>query len=93
VLRVPLDDSMRVLTSAEQHQIIDTAGKMARRMRSRPVLCTCAQGRNRSGLLNAVCLVLATNHKADDIIEHIRRCRPHSMMNPNFVAFVRALQG
>jgi hypothetical protein len=92
VLRVPLDDSDRVLTSAEQHRIIETANQMARRMRYAPVLCTCAEGRNRSGLLNAVCLVLATNHKSDYIIEHIRRSRPRAMRNPNFVAFVRALQ-
>jgi protein-tyrosine phosphatase len=93
VLRVPLDDTDRVLTAAEQHQIIETAGRMARKMRSGPVLCTCAAGLNRSGLLSAVCLLLATNHRADYIVEHIRRSRHRALSNPNFVAFVRALDG
>ena len=93
VLRVPLDDSLRVLTAAEQHQIIETAGAMARRMRYSPVLCTCAEGINRSGLLSAVALLLATNSSARDIIEHVRRRRPRALSNPNFVAFVEALDG
>jgi protein-tyrosine phosphatase len=93
VLRVPLDDSLRVLTSAEQHDIIETAGAMARRMRYSPVLCTCAAGINRSGLLSAVALLLASSAPADKIIEHVRSRRPGALSNPNFVAFVRALDG
>ncbi len=93
VLRVPLDDTLRTLTAAEQHQIIETAGAMARRMRYSPVLCTCAQGINRSGLLSAVALLLSGRSSAHDIVDHIRRRRPRALSNPNFVAFVRALDG
>jgi protein-tyrosine phosphatase len=50
-------------------------------------------GLNRSGLLSAVCLVLGTNHRADYIIDHIRRSRHGALQNENFCAFVRALDG
>lgn len=93
VLRVRIDDSYEILTSAEQHHIIETAGIMARKMRSAPVLCTCAAGLNRSGLLSAVCLLLATGDRADNIVAHIRRSRHRALSNENFVAFVQALDG
>lgn len=85
-LRCPLaDDPTRPLTEAEWRAVKSCAEAVARRVRARQrVLVTCAQGRNRSGLVSALSLVLLGWRPAD-AVRHIQRTRSFALTNPRFV--------
>jgi protein-tyrosine phosphatase len=50
------------------------------------VLVHCYGGRNRSGFLNALIYMVLTGKNGEQAIEHIRTCRPHSLVNEHFVS-------
>lgn len=89
VLRVALRDDGSQMTDAEAVNAVNTARLVLRRLGQRKrVLVTCQQGRNRSGLVAALALVLAgsTPYSA---IRSIREGRgPTALSNPDFVNLI-----
>lgn len=51
-----------------------------------PVLVHCYGGRNRSGFLNALIYMVLTGKNGEQAVEHVRACRPHSLVNEYFVS-------
>jgi len=95
VLRVPLDDSGRPPTSGEV-RLASAAGRAVAKTYKRGglrILTTCQQGRNRSGLVNALALV-ELGFRPTDAIAAIRLARgPNALCNPWFVQLVHASGG
>lgn len=52
------------------------------------VLVSCYQGRNRSGLIVALALVLSTTLRPNEITTLIRACRSTALSNKHFVRFL-----
>lgn len=87
VIRVPLDDSGPPPTEQERALIYKTAPRIARRVRAgKRVLCTCWQGRNRSGVLAGLALVElgVPGREAAQLIQRIR----DGLSNPHFYKMV-----
>lgn len=86
ILRCPLDDDPTVpLTDDEWRMVVRTSETVERRVRrGQRVLVTCAQGRNRSGLVSAIALHLLTGMRGRDIIRHIRQRRANACTNSMF---------
>lgn len=84
--RCPLtDDYERPVTEVEWTAVSGCAGAVARRLRAgRRVLVTCAQGRNRSGLISARSMTLL-GWSAKDAVRHIQSVRRFALTNPRFV--------
>lgn len=76
VFLVPMDDTeYRPITHEDAKKLLDIARKLARHVRGgRKVLTTCAQGRNRSGLLSALTLV-KLGHRPDRAIQMVKSKR------------------
>lgn len=90
VLRCPLDDNGNEPTSSEWNHAVETARRVARRVRSgRRTLVTCAQGRNRSGLVMALALHMLTGISGRRAVRHIQKLRQDALTNQGFV---RALE-
>lgn len=53
---------------------------------NKKVLVTCAQGRNRSGLVVGLVLKKVTDR---DVVDFIQRRRPNALTNPHFVELLR----
>lgn len=87
VLRCPLDDDpTRALSSDDWRMAVQTAERVCWRLRGGSrVLVTCAQGRNRSGLVCAIVMHLATQRRGSDCIRAIQRRRENALTNPRFV--------
>lgn len=86
-LHCPLDDDPTVAVSdSDWTKAVNTAERVARRVRGgRRVLVTCAQGRNRSGLVSCITLHLLTGMRGSECIGHIKRMRGSSACtNPQF---------
>ncbi len=88
VLRVPFDDIDG--TPPQLPQIRAAAERVALELRcGRRVLVTCEQGRNRSGLVSALALLLVRpDRTAEQAIGFIRRARPNALTN---IAFCRLI--
>ncbi len=56
------------------------------------VLVTSNQGRNRSGLVAALALLLVTSMDGPTVVNHIRASRPGALMNPHFVEWLRTIR-
>lgn len=92
VLRVPLHDMGEPMTLAEAHAAVRMASRVRRRLDSgRRVLVTCAQGRNRSGLVAAIAMRMG-GYSASRAIKAVRDARGEdALSNPYFVAFIKSL--
>ena len=85
-LRVPLqDDPTTPLSDRDWRRAMGAACSVARYVAAgERVLVTCAQGRNRSGLVTAIALHVLTRWPPDECIAFIRRRRPNACTNPQF---------
>lgn len=85
-LRCPLtDDYERPVSEVEWMAVSGCAGAVARRLRAgQRVLVTCAQGRNRSGLISARAMTLL-GWTPKDAVRHIQSVRTYALTNPRFV--------
>jgi protein-tyrosine phosphatase len=87
VLRVPLDDSGPPPTPVEHTLIRVAAHEVAQQVRNgQRVLVTCAQGRNRSGVIAGLALV-ELGMPREEAIRRIREFR-NGLVNPHFHAMV-----
>lgn len=93
VMKVPLDDNGETITAAEWARAQDAGERVAKLVRNGAnVLTTCAMGRNRSGLVNAIALYhLYPMMNGSSAINVIRRSRKNSLMNRGFTAALRRL--
>jgi protein-tyrosine phosphatase len=88
VYRCPLDDA--VLTTAEATAAIEAGKFVARKLaEGKRVLVTCQQGRNRSGLVSAIALVVG-GMQPHQAIRLIQQRRKNALTNPSFVRFLMA---
>jgi protein-tyrosine phosphatase len=90
VIHAPLDDAKP--TPRELHTAYSAARAVASRWRQgRYILVTCAMGRNRSGLVTGLALMMLgmTNQQA---IRMIRAARPRALSNLDFVAVLANFQ-
>jgi protein-tyrosine phosphatase len=88
VIHAPNDDSGREPTRLEIFRAWRAAAVVAQEVaRRRAVLVTCAQGRNRSGLVSALALCLM-GMKGRDAIALVRARRANALTNPAFNAYL-----
>lgn len=90
VRRIALvDDYDRGITPSEWASVVALSNVVVRYIRAcRPVLTTCWEGRNRSGLVNAL-VMIRLGVPVEDTILRIRAARRHALTNPHFVARIR----
>lgn len=90
VLHAPNDDSGLPI-SVEQKKIAILASRSVARslLRGEPVLVTCMQGRNRSGLVSALTLI-RLGVRPEAAIRTVQRVRPMALSNGSFVSFLRS---
>jgi protein-tyrosine phosphatase len=87
VIHAPFDDAER-LTSDEVRTAFDAARVVAHEhRRGRRVLVTCAQGRNRSGLVVALAL-RCLGRKPREAVSLVRRARLNALTNTTFVNII-----
>ena len=79
------------MTDIDWTKAVNTAQRVARRVRrGRGVLVTCAQGRNRSGLVSCITLHLLTGMRGAEAVAHVKRMRGRlACTNPQFNLLVR----
>lgn len=96
VLRCPMDDykwPVGVHGQRVWRAIWKTAGLVAQAvLAGQRVLVTCAEGRNRSGLVNAVVLHQLTGWDGDTCIRHIQHRRARALDNPWFCARLQTIK-
>lgn len=86
IIVCPLDDD-HVLPERQWRRAAACAREVALAVdRGFRVLVTCAQGRNRSGLVSGIALHLLTGHNGCDCAKYIQRRRPGALSNEAFVA-------
>lgn len=92
-LRCPLyDNGEHVFTKSEWIEAVRTARAVADYVaHGWRTLVTCAQGRNRSGLVSALALYQLTGLSGEQCVEHIRNRRVGALSNDDFVAALYAL--
>jgi hypothetical protein len=89
VIKAPLDDAH--LSRTEARIAYSAAVSVAEQLaEGKTVLVTCMQGRNRSGLVTALVLMM-NGLTADRAIALIKSKRALSMQNPSFNAFLKQL--
>lgn len=91
VMHMPIDDSALGMSAHEVVAVLQTAARVARRLRAgRAVLVTCQMGLNRSALVAAIALHEIYGMTADEIIRRLRVARgAYSMSNPHFERMLR----
>lgn len=92
VVRCPLDDSHVPTSRQEKRLAASTAVKVAELLRQgKTVLCACAQGRNRSGLVAALALQ-ELGWSADQAIAAVKQARDMpgrpALCRPEFLEFL-----
>lgn len=100
VHRCPLRDDGTPMEETEKLGALCVGMDVARMLQSgRRVLVTCAEGRNRSGLVVALALMSAFGQTPESAIETVRAKRNPalpanrpSLVNDDFVAFIRSLR-
>jgi hypothetical protein len=94
VIHAPLDDHPNQL-SADEWAIILRAARFSssEALRDRRVLITCAMGFNRSGIITAVTLSMATGCSGTEAVQRIRERRPGALRNLSFVRQIQATLG
>lgn len=91
VARAILDDAGEAPSDRELHAALRVASWVRNRMHRGRVLTTCAMGHNRSGLVNALALVL-DGWQPEEAIEAVRGARPGALSNPYFVDYIRSFR-
>ncbi len=87
IIRAPNDDA--VLTRQQLAIAVSAAHKVVEHFkRGKTILVTCAQGRNRSGLVNAMALHMITGRPGKECIAIIQKCRENALTNPWFNRFL-----
>lgn len=93
VFRLPFDDDIYRPVPAEAGRIFhQAAASLAQHLATgNRILVTCAQGRNRSGLITTLTMMYAYGMPASDAISIIRRRRnPHCLNNTMFEQWLLA---
>ena len=90
VLRVPLDDDYVTPLTPREVQMVRGAVMIASRRiaEKRRVLVTCAQGRNRSGLISALMLMRYRSMNPREAIMTVQAARHTALQNPQFIKAV-----
>jgi protein-tyrosine phosphatase len=98
LIRVPLvvlaelDDSGERMTRQEGHEAMGAASQVVRALsQGKRVLVTCAQGKNRSGLITCLALTLGRGMPPWMALATVRAARPGAMSNQDFERFLRAI--
>lgn len=92
VLRCPFNDNQSLPSVATLDAIKRTASAVAARVRARKrVLVTCAQGRNRSGLVTALALTDLYGISGQEAVACVQRAREHALSNPLFTAILSGI--
>lgn len=92
VVRAPLRDA--TLTKTEWRLAVMTAYLIAEEVRKgKRVLVTCNAGRNRSGLIVALVILLLTGESPSKIVRHIKARRRGALTNPSFVFAIHSFAG
>jgi protein-tyrosine phosphatase len=87
------DDPSRPLYPAEWMQARETGIEVAQLLREgKRVLVTCAQGRNRSGLVSAIALHILTGASGPKCVARIQKRRANALTNPQFVRALARLR-
>ena len=87
IIRCPMDDA--TLSNEEAAAALSAAeAVVAELKRGRRVLCTCHQGRNRSGLVSAMALVGTYGMRPSQAIRLIQSRRKNALENPSFTHFL-----
>lgn len=91
VVRAAMDDAV---PTAPEVELARSAAMLAAQevRRGGRVLITCAQGRNRSGLVSALVLRRLYGLTGDQAVHHIRGCRLGALTNSAFVHFLGCLR-
>ncbi len=92
--RCPLnDDGETPMSQLEWERAWETGGRVRDHiLAGRRCLVTCAQGKNRSGLVVAIACHMLTKESGDKCVEHVRKMRPGSLTNQWFVDALRRLK-
>ena len=86
VIRCPFDDNGDRPSARELARIEETALAVAARVRrSQRALVTCAQGRNRSGLVGALALIDLYRISGKEAVTWVQRMRENALTNTTFV--------
>lgn len=83
---IPIPDS----EIKKEEELLKTAEKVAALIKegNNKAIVHCNAGRNRSGMFNALLCMEILNLSGQEAISHIRKCRPNSLANENFVNFI-----
>ena len=92
VVHAPLDDHARPLSESEWRMILGASEIVADQLRrGRRVLVTCAMGRNRSGIVTALAIMLVTGCRPSRAIRVVRGRRKDALTNLSFTSQLQAL--
>jgi dual specificity protein phosphatase-like protein len=85
-LRCPLTDTGERMSEQDWALAIRVSGKVARHVSAgERTLVSCAQGRNRSGLITALVLYRLTDMSGLQAVSHVQKLRFHALENDEFV--------
>jgi len=85
-LHCPLTDTGERMSEQDWALAISVSGKVARRVADgQRTLVSCAQGRNRSGLITALVLYRLTDMSGLQAVSHVQKFRFHALENDEFV--------
>lgn len=92
VQHVPLDDAEP--TDDEVRRALEASKVVARAVQHGDrTLCTCMQGRNRSGLIVAMALHRLTGRDGAWCVREVQRLRENALTNPGFVRVLKQIPG
>ena len=92
-VRCPLDDTLEPISDTDWRMVWQTAHHVAHRVEEHEAcLVTCAQGRNRSGLVTGVALHLLTGWDGERVVQHIQKRRDNALTNSRFADTLRQLR-
>jgi hypothetical protein len=90
LILAPMDDA--VLTDEEVAAATFAARRaLAYLHRGQRVLVTCAAGRNRSGLVSALVLMMRRGMTGEEAVRRVQSRRKDALTNPSFAAYLRGL--
>ena len=90
VICAPMDDANLSLEEAER--AIKAAKLSLRYLQAgRRVLVTCAMGRNRSGLVSALILVMRRGISGEQALTYVQQRRPNALTNRTFATFLKRI--
>jgi Dual specificity phosphatase, catalytic domain len=90
VIRCPIDDAN--INGRDAMKAVQAAREVCKALHAgQRVLVTCMQGRNRSGLVTALALIM-NGVSAQSAIQMIQSARPNALTNPSFVWWLNRLK-